>query len=163
MGLIRTVAVDARRRRLPKLAARRVARRTCDPHVRAAQRIVSCVVIETALVERDECGGAAVVLGVAGAATARSGGAVPAVKSGVRGDVGSDRTVAGYAKLRLRGPIKRRVACCAPALEIGVRLRQRPWRYQPLDDRLRLRRADQQEGGDGGQTQGSQKLHAPAD
>ena len=107
--------------------------------MRAPQRIVALLVTERPRIEPHHREGPAVVVVVATTAR-RLRVARAAVKTGVRRDIGADRPVTGDAELVLAGAVEGGVAVFAAPFGLGMRLRQRPGRNQPLDHVLRHRR-----------------------
>lgn len=80
------------------------------------------------------------------------------MKAGIAADVCPDRAVAGDAKASLRASIERLMTRSASALEVCMRLCERPRRNQALNDRLGVGRAAKSKQG-GGETKGAQETH----
>lgn len=138
MRLVRTVAIHACAGRVAILASGLMARRARHPGVRPAQWIIGRGVIESARIKADDIRAASFVIGMADPACFVRRPSIPAVKTGVRPAIRSDRTMALRAQPGLLARLQYVVTGRASALQIGVPGSERPRRNQPLDHRLRV-------------------------
>ena len=120
MRILFAMAIDAGRRRLALLAARRMAVRAGHGGVRSQQRKVGPGVRERSVLQLHDIGLATFVLAVACAALGSLRAGQPAMESPVLRDVGSDRFMTGTAERRLARSIGSIVAARAFLLVLRV-------------------------------------------